>query len=575
MSTTTKTPREIEIRKLRKKLRQIENLERLDRDLLEDEVIKVLKKDAIREQLRKLLIEEAEKQAKIEAREAREAREALAKEEGKVKTEKTFVRTSKPDTPGSIKLNEDDSPPSYNEIVSSKQIPGQKQKGNNVSQKNTKEEKSPSKEQELDPDATLKDLSKKDQAKKDSSKRKQIKKSWNRSQFIVYDLEGHNDLVTDIDSNDKILVTASRDTTIRSWSLKTFEELHIFGGHSGGVTSLKLLNAAESQKIGQCLFGNNTNSLYMLSGSLDCSFKIWQVESGKMMKSVYTYNPVTQITYFNKAEMFLTASDGGKLELWNGKSLENIYSDRIYDGSLTGLQVEDDCIYTSSSDGVLKLHQWRNKKLFCLYKSENLRMADMRLVSQRNIRCLGVSNQTIYYGDGGINIKVVNWKKGIVHKLLNHTEDFGVTDAVCCNEDSIFTSAYDLDNGLAYINVRTLPDAEYVATLNDEATGQIKYIHCCRGSISTGDLLLAVGGLELKIWKLIASSRIPEDLSVVPARYLPKLSMTGADSGTESEYTDDDDDDEEEKDESDLESQNKFDLTDSNNSGWFASCTLL
>lgn len=54
----------------------------------------------------------------------------------------------------------------------------------------------------------LTDLSKKDQAKKDSSKRKQIKKSWNRSQFIVYDLEGHNDLVTDIDSNDKILVTA-------------------------------------------------------------------------------------------------------------------------------------------------------------------------------------------------------------------------------------------------------------------------------------------------------------------------------------------------------------------------------
>lgn len=53
--------------------------------------------------------------------------------------------------------------------------------------------------------------------------------------------------------------------------------------------------------------------------------------------------------------------------------------------------------------------------------------------------------------------------------------------------------------------------------------------------------------------------------------------MTGADSGTESEYTDDDDDDddEEEKDESDLESQNKFDLTVSNNSGWFASCTLL
>ena len=42
----------------------------------------------------------------------------------------------------------------------------------------------------------------------------------------------------------------SRDTTLRSWSLKNFEEIHIFGGHSGSVTTLKLLTAAESKRIG-------------------------------------------------------------------------------------------------------------------------------------------------------------------------------------------------------------------------------------------------------------------------------------------------------------------------------------
>ena len=48
----------------------------------------------------------------------------------------------------------------------------------------------------------------KNQLKKDSTKRKQLKKAWNRSQFVVYDLDGHNDLITAMDSTDEILITA-------------------------------------------------------------------------------------------------------------------------------------------------------------------------------------------------------------------------------------------------------------------------------------------------------------------------------------------------------------------------------
>lgn len=572
MSTTTKTPEEIEIRKLRKKLRQIENLERHDRELFEEEVIKVLKKDAIRERLRKLLIAEAEKQAHIEAEQAQKNREKSVREEKRVSSQNTVASEKKKDDVSStIKSTEDDLPPSYNEIVCDENSKQKQKRNKDASQKN-KEEKLSVKEKELSDDK--KDFTKEDQVKKELSQRKQIKKSWNRSQFIVYDLEGHNDLVTDIDSNGDILVTASRDTTIRSWNLKNFEEIHIFGGHTGSVSCVNLLTPTQSKKIGESMFSDNLKCLYMLSGSFDCTFKIWQLQSGKMMKSVYTYNPVTQLAYFDKEEMFVTVSDGGKLDLWNITSAENIYSGRIHDGeAITGLKIEDDHIYTSSSEGVLKVHQWRKKKLVCLYKSEELRMADMRLISQRNIRHIGVFNQIIYYGDDGINIKAVNWKKGIVQKLLNHTEDFGVTDAIFCNQDSLFTSAYDMDNGLAYINVRTLPDTDYVGTLNDEATGQIKCIHCCRGSIPNGDLLLAVGGLELKIWKLITSSRIPNDLSVIPTRFLPKLNTTGADSGTESEYTDEEEEEEQGEEGSDLECEGKPDSTA--NSGLFASCTIL
>ena len=41
---------------------------------------------------------------------------------------------------------------------------------------------------------------------------------------------------------------------------------------------------------------------------------------------------------------------------------------------------------------------------------------------------------------------------GEVHKLKNHTGDFGSTDAMCCHDDVLLTSGYDLDHGVGYIN---------------------------------------------------------------------------------------------------------------------------
>lgn len=41
---------------------------------------------------------------------------------------------------------------------------------------------------------------------------------------------------------------------------------------------------------------------------------------------------------------------------------------------------------------------------------------------------------------------------GVVHKLMNHVEDFGITDCFCCHGNIIISSAYNLDTGLGYLN---------------------------------------------------------------------------------------------------------------------------
>ena len=44
---------------------------------------------------------------------------------------------------------------------------------------------------------------------------------------------------------------------------------------------------------------------------------------------------------------------------------------------------------------------------------------------------------------------------GMVKKVPNHKEDYGMTDALCCHGNLLYTSAYDLDTGHGYINGKT------------------------------------------------------------------------------------------------------------------------
>ncbi|XP_029643580.1 mitochondrial division protein 1 [Octopus sinensis] len=592
VSDGCKTALEIEIRKLRKKLRQIENLERLDRALLEEEIIKIKKRDSIRKRLRELLIEEAEIWARHEASQATsEVESELVSGQGM--TQRNFVSeletTDEELTPETEILSPSCEENGHFEVELISQNNSElSQNDTEISQKDTAEVLQQKENDALetqnqqvadraDDDTTI---SVQETTPKQSKliKPKVPKRVWNRSQFLVYNLEGHNDLVTDMDSDGNVLVTASRDTTIRSWDLKTFQEIHIFSGHTGSVTSLQLLNKDDSNRIDELHGDGKGDSLYLLSGSLDCNLKLWHVKSGHVVKSIYTYNPITKLVYVCEEEIIITASDGGKLELWSVTTTDNLYSLRIYEESVTGLQVCNNYIYSCSSEGIIKVHQWQKKKLRCMYESSDLRLANFTPVCQRNIRSFFVVNDKIFYGDDGINIKVVDWKKAIVSKLLNHTEKFGVTDAIFCHQDTLYSSAYDLDKGLAYINVHSLPGEDYLGTLNDEATNQIKCITWCRGSISTGNLLLSTGGYELKVWKQLASSKIPSDLSVVSVWYLPKLTMSGQFSDNESDFSDECDECEDEISENSSEQLQQEEQTSDPSPGvssWFAMCHIL
>ena len=83
-------------------------------------------------------------------------------------------------------------------------------------------------------------------------------------------------------------------------------------------------------------------------------------------------------------------------------------------------QVEGSCVYSCSIDGVIKVFDLRDTKLYPVFVSENVKLegSPRAAVIWRQIKCLAVFNQNIYYGDEGMNLKVLNWKTGYLDFLM-------------------------------------------------------------------------------------------------------------------------------------------------------------
>lgn len=130
-----------------------------------------------------------------------------------------------------------------------------------------------------------------------------------------------------------------------------------------------------------------------------------------------------------------------------------------------------------------------------------------------------IGNGLVYYGDDGPNVKALNWKSGLVHKLGNHNEEFGITDSLACCEGLLLASAFCLDKGLGYINVRFAEGEKYFCSLDDGETDRIMSI--CSSKLSDSWVIISAG-VQLKVWNQTSNARYirPDARRVKPSYYL-------------------------------------------------------
>jgi len=570
-------------RRLRKKLRQIENLELLERDLNQEELDKVRKKVEIREQLALLVQSTEEEEEKEMKRQHTESSTGSAAENEKRARQEDIgaPALSEPvthfnETEAAVELHYDDVNPTvsrFNEAqapdvelhytsqetpssgspivdsnltdgwelidgdtdsdcvrfaadaqASSSTEPRSLPSGPTVPQEpatgSTSIETTPKHSKPSKPPSRTSSSSHEGQKSKNQPKGRleaSLSEKMKKGRWKSTELNGHEDLVLDCDLDCQLglAVTCSRDTTVKVWSLETGTLLHSLRGHTGSVTSVRLLPRFELISKADANVEENTSEWgpAAVSGSHDCSLKIWDLTSGSLISSTYTYNPITRLVLLPASQYerigAVTGTDGGKLELFHlcGQPL-SLLSERVHEEGITGLASkmisnhhggEMVVVASGARDGVVKVHRVEEdgKRLSCLYVSEEVRSNPGVSVNPRSVSCIQISESgALFIGDHGCNLKLLDWRTNHLSKAGNHQGDIGFTDCLAGGEQQLLiASTFHIDSGDGGFNL--FHDSEsglkYLGTVRPAAGPRL---FCLAFSGPPGGLSVIAGGLE-------------------------------------------------------------------------------
>nr|CAX73663.1 archipelago [Schistosoma japonicum] len=181
--------------------------------------------------------------------------------------------------------------------------------------------------------------------------------------------------------NAYLVVTGSRDTTLRLWNVLSGECLQEFRGHRGAIrcvqfTGDQIVSGSYDCTIrlwcalqGHCLrvFSAHTNRVYTLlfdgyhiiSGSLDTTIRIWNAHTGALKQTFYGHRSLTSELAFGSEQNILVSSNADEtIRVWHmnsGKCVHVLAGPHKHQSAVTCVQLTRNYIISSGDDGTVKL----------------------------------------------------------------------------------------------------------------------------------------------------------------------------------------------------------------------------
>lgn len=153
-------------------------------------------------------------------------------------------------------------------------------------------------------------------------------------------------------SDSRLLVSGSDDKTLKVWELSTGKSLKTLKGHSNYVFC--------------CNF--NPQSNLIVSGSFDESVRIWDVRTGKCLKTLPAHSDPVSAVHFNRdGSLIVSSSYDGLCRIWDtasGQCLKTLIDDDNPPVSFVKFSPNGKYILAATLDNTLKL--WDYSKGKCL-----------------------------------------------------------------------------------------------------------------------------------------------------------------------------------------------------------------
>ena len=222
-------------------------------------------------------------------------------------------------------------------------------------------------------------------------------------------IEAHDDDLNSLDCNGNgtLLVTGSKDKTVKLWNAKTYKQINVLKGHRNDVRSVtfspngKYIASAGKDSViilwdvntGRRIrtFKNAGTIIYSVKFSPDgkniasaCENKtmmLWNVATGEKIKTYYGHSAfVTSLSYSNNGKNVITGSADRTLKLWSVKDFEELYTFKGNEVNFWSVDVNKQLtnLISGNSDNSIKLWDLgRDTKLKTLSgHTESLRSVD-------------------------------------------------------------------------------------------------------------------------------------------------------------------------------------------------------
>ncbi|CAO3585043.1 unnamed protein product [Absidia cylindrospora] len=206
-------------------------------------------------------------------------------------------------------------------------------------------------------------------------------------------MDTHMDWIYCLQFNSNILVSGSRDRTLKIWDMATAACLHTLHGHSASVLCLQF------------------DDRWIISGSSDTTIIVWDVSTGERIRMLSGHSESVLNLRF-AGQRLVSSSKDRTIRVWDLATGSTSQVLRGHRAAVNAVQFKDDMVVSASGDRTIRL--WN------VATGTSIRTFDSH---SRGIACVEFDGDRIVSGSSDQTIKVWDMATGdCLHTLAGHTD---------------------------------------------------------------------------------------------------------------------------------------------------------